>query len=72
MAGLAANRVGFAIPPGSPGALLPSPRALQNLRKRKENPIEDLRKVFRLEPPPPFVFYDLREVLIEPLFRLDV
>ena len=56
MAGLAANRVGFAIPPGSPGALLPRPRALQNLRKRKENPIEDLRKVFRLETTPTVCF----------------
>ncbi len=56
MAGLAANRVGFAIRWGSAGALLPRPRALQNLRRRKENPIEDLCKVFRLETTPILCF----------------
>jgi hypothetical protein len=56
MAGLAANRVGFAIPSGSAGAFVPSPRALQNLRRRKENPIEDLRKVFRLNTTPILCF----------------
>ncbi len=56
MAGLAANRVGFAIPRGCAGAFLPRPRALQNLRRRKENPIEDLRKVFRIETTPTVCF----------------
>jgi len=56
MAGLAANRVGFAIPLGFGGAFLPNPRALQNLRRRRENPIDDLRKVFRLNTTPILCF----------------